>query len=149
MRKKYVLYFVSALLCFTCYGAQSGNNADNFVKELEREINTSLFNKKIFNDTVTFEFSGKVIPTTQERTQKVNWNRLKVLFKGTDYIVIPYPNRNRTIVFRVQGLNKYFEVKNHNYSFIFGVNNQGKIALIQEVKIELPPNAPPIPIYKK
>ena len=105
------------------------------------EINNTIVSNALFNDTVTFELKARKIQTVDEKVKNFNWGKIKILFKGTDYVINLYNNKSNEIS-KVMGISKYYELKNHKYIYIIGINEQEKISIIREVKLQLPLDAP-------
>lgn len=92
----------------------------------------------MFNDTVTFQVANKSKRFYTINEIRNNWDKVKTLFKGTDYTL----NKEKSTTTTVEG---NYVLMSHRYKYIIGVNNKGKIMLVKEVKAKLPPDAPPIP----
>lgn len=136
MRVYLIIGFI-LLSQFSC-NAQTGTlNASSFVKSLEKEIDKSP-NNGLFNDTVTFQIANKSRRVYTIKEIRSNWDKVKALYKGTDYTL----NKEKSNSATVEG---NYVLMSHRYKYIIGVNNKGKIALVKEVKAKLPPDAPPIP----
>lgn len=136
MRVYLIIGFI-LLSQFSC-NAQTGTlNASSFVKSLEKEIDKSP-NNGLFNDTVTFLVANKSRRFYTIKEIRSNWDKVKALYKGTDYTL----NKEKSNSTTVEG---NYVLMSHRYKYIIGVNNKGKIVLVKEVKSKLPPDAPPIP----
>ncbi len=138
--KKYKLNFICTLICFSLFNAYGQDNDNEQIQIFEREINNSGFNIKLFNDTVTFDLDGHLFQAISYETKKENWYSVSKLFTETDYTLHLHMNENDKM--KINGLPKYYELKNHRYIFIVGLDSRGKITYVKEMKLKLPLDAP-------
>jgi hypothetical protein len=139
----YIMYFGVGI--FSSCKSQNVReiNTRDFAKQLETEINEKAFYRTLFSDTVVFEMSEKNVQSFQDKIIKENWNKVEILFKNADYVINSYDIKSNKIQIKQRGFESYYVLKSHKYIYILGLNKEGKITHVQEVKIDLPPNAPP------
>jgi hypothetical protein len=138
--KKYILNFICTLICFSIFTANGQDNDNEQIQIFEREINNSGLNMKLFSDTVTFDLDGHLFQAISYETKKENWYSVSKLFTETDFTLNLYVNENDKM--KINGLQKYYELKNHKYIFIIGLDSRGKITYVKEMKLNLPLDAP-------
>ena len=135
MRKSciFILYLYICLQC--CNGQVKDNYTKNdYIKKVEKEVSSDSFTDNLFSDTVIFEIINKKTIGVNKIEIETQWNKVKQIFRKTDFVVNNYKNDCNA---------NCLEVKNHKKIYYIKFNEIGKIISVKEKKIELPPNAPP------
>jgi len=124
------------VLCLQSCNAQTNESkvSIDYIKMLEKEIESTKFSIEIFSDTVLFEVGNIKKYSTGNPGIKSNWAILKKTFKGTDF-VINHCNKELN--------KKCFEIKSHRSIYLVRFNESNKIMYVKEVKLKLPSNIPP------
>jgi hypothetical protein len=124
---------------------------------LTREIDSPVFNSKLFADTVIFELNNQVIKAMKEKAKKENWEKVKATFRkrsNMDFTVDDYSikgdiidpfDKAHKITVKKPGLDKYYMLRSLHYAYIIGVNKEEKVALVQQLLYHYPASYPPVP----
>ena len=93
--------------------------------------------------SILFVYGNGKINTKEIKQQEKYWIKTKNLFKGTDFTVNYYNIQSNKIKIFNNSSITYYELINHKYIYIIGINKYGKISLVHEVNLVLPKDAPP------
>ncbi len=145
MKKNLLYFFCFTTWSFACNAQnESVNYNDEFVKKLELEINRNIvFSDKTFNDTVIFIFKNRSLKSANKEVKKKNFNKMKNAFKSTDYIIGNNKYKKFEPAIKTRGL-KYYRIYNHTDGYLIGINEKGRISVIQQEIWDSPPGAPKI-----
>jgi len=127
----YLIYFLGyTALC--CAQVDSVKLKNSFIDKIENEISRkAVFTDNDFSDTVIFILKNKTLLVKSNQLKRHNWDNIKRLFKGTDYIVNRISAENYRMPIKVKGL-QYYRLYNHVNGYIIGYSKNGCISVIQE-----------------
>lgn len=82
------ILFVVVLYCLIA--VRESHAQTDFSSALEMNIQAPAIADDLFRDTVIFDRMGQVLKVVRLDSKKEHWNKMKILFRDTDFIVKPY-----------------------------------------------------------
>lgn len=136
--KYYLSFFIYLILILPGCKAQHGHEEsfEDFIKQIESQIDNTTFNNGMFTDTVNFFFKKNSNRSSILDDKMKNWSIIQKKIRGTDYVI------KLTSISSDKNIGEY-ELKNHHFLYKLKVTNSGKITEVTEVALKEVPGRPP------